>query len=84
MLSITGLMFLAVQANAQDTPEQRVPDMTRYLVVAAGRLQEAQSQEDDEARLTEYQAALDLVYEAIEDDPGNPAVYYHLGWAHRG
>lgn len=84
MLSITGLMFLAVQANAQDTPEQRAPDMTRYLVVAAGRLQEAESEEDDEARLTEYQAALDLVYEAIEDDPGNPAVYYHLGWAHRG
>ena len=84
MLSVTGLMFLAVQANAQDIPEQRTPDMTRYLVVAAGRLQEAQSEVDDEARLVEYRTALDLVYEAIEDDPGNPAVYYHLGWAHRG
>ena len=84
ILSVVGLMLFAVQANAQDTPEQRTPDMTRYLVVAAGRLQEAQNEEDDEVRLAAYRTALDLVYEAIEDDPGNPAVYLHLGWAQVG
>ena len=39
---------------------------------------------EDSVRLAAYRAALAVVHEAIEDDPGNPAVYLHLGWAHIG
>ena len=84
ILSAIGVMSIPLQAKAQDTPEQRSPDMTRHLVVAAGRLQQAQSEEELEARIAAYREALDVVYEAIEDDPGNPAVYLHLGWARIG
>ena len=80
-----GLMSIPLQAKAQDTPElPRTPDMTRHLVLAAGRLQLAQSEVEDSVRLAAYRAALAVVHEAIEDDPGNPAVYLHLGWAHIG
>jgi tetratricopeptide (TPR) repeat protein len=84
ILSAIGLMSLPLQARAQDEPEQRTPDMTRSLVVASGRLQQAESVEEDSLRLVADQTALEAVYDAIEDDPGNPAVYLHLGWAHIG
>jgi tetratricopeptide (TPR) repeat protein len=84
VLSAIGLMSIPLQARAQDATEQRTPDMTRHLVVAAGRLQQAQSEVEDSVRLAAYRAALEVVYEAIEDDPGNPAVYLHLGWARIG
>ena len=84
ILSAIVLMSVPLQAKAQDPPEQRTPEMTRHLVVAAGRLQQAQREEEDEVQLQAYQTALDFVNEAVMDDPGNPAVYLHLGWAHAG
>ncbi len=84
ILSAIGLVSLPLQARAQDEPEPRTPDITRHVVVAAGRLQQAQSEDVDSIRLAAYQAALEVVYDAIEDDPGNPAVYLHLGWARIG
>ena len=79
ILAAIGLMSLPLQARAQDEPEHRTPEITRHVVVAAGRLQQAQSEEEDSIRLAAYQAALEVVYDAIEDDPGNTTRFVILG-----